>query len=209
MPTSQLDRKKRDLILRRSDILRAAERAFAVRGYHQATMADIAEEAQYGVGTLYLYFKDKQSLYVNLLEKKTRQLIGLVKENVEKGKDPLERIKILIQTQLKFFISNEDFFRIFFSQREGLRWKVKDRVSASTVDLQLEFLDYIADLIAQAQSRGIITKKHQARKVAAVLSAIIHSIVMPRLMNSTKHKEDITNQYPFVLEVFLNGMGAK
>ena len=209
MPTLELDRKKRDFLLRRSDILKAAEHIFAVKGYYRATIADIAQQAQYGVGTIYLYFEDKQSLYVSLFAEKMKQLLDLIREKVEKTDDIFEKIKILIQTQLEFLAANEDFFRIFFSVREGLRWKVKDRIPASVVDLQLKFLDYIADLIKQAQSQGIIKADYHPQKVASILSAIIHSIIVPRLMHKTKNSEDVLSQCSFILDVFLQGVGTK
>jgi AcrR family transcriptional regulator len=59
-----LDRKERDRRLRESDILKAAEHVFATKGYHKAAISDIAQEAQYAVGTIYLYFKNKQELYL-------------------------------------------------------------------------------------------------------------------------------------------------
>lgn len=209
MPTLELDRKKRDQLLRKTDILKAAEHVFAVKGYYRATVADIAEEAQYAVGTLYLYFKDKQSLYVNLFEEKMKELLSLIQQQVDQTDDAFGKIKILVKTQLEFFLNNEDFFRIFFSEREGLRWKVKDRIPTQVIDLQLKFLDYITDLIKQAQSEQIITKEYHPQKVASILSAIIHSIIMPRLILSTKQKEDILNQDSFVLEVFLQGVGVR
>lgn len=209
MPTLELDRKKRDQMLRKTDILKAAEHVFAVKGYYRATVADIAEEAQYAVGTLYLYFKDKQSLYVNLFEEKMKELLSLIKQKAVETDDAIGKIKILVKTQFEFFINNEDFFRIFFSEREGLRWKVKDRIPTQVIDLQLEFLDYITDLVKQAQSEHIITKEYHPQKVASILSAIIHSIIMPRLIHSTKQREDILHQDSFVLEVFLHGVGAR
>lgn len=58
------NRKERDLLLRKTDILKAAERVFALKGYDKATIQDIAKEAEYAPGTLYLYFKDKWSLFL-------------------------------------------------------------------------------------------------------------------------------------------------
>ena len=130
MRTEVLDRKQRDFALRRSDILRAAERVFANKGYHQATMSDIAEEAQYAVGTIYLYFKDKQGLYASLLEEKMGDLFHLVQEKVEKTNKVFGKISVLVKTYLEFFANNEDFFRIYFSERGDLRLKFKGEIPA-------------------------------------------------------------------------------
>ena len=196
-------------MLKRSDILQAAEHVFAVKGYYRATMLDIAEQAQYAVGTLYIYFKDKQNLYINLFEEKMKELLCLVKERVENTPDEFEKIKMLIKTQLEFFVNNEDFFRIYFSERGGADWTIKDKLPASTFNLFFKFLDYIACVIKKAQSKGIIKGDVHPQKVSYMLSAVINSIIIPWLRNSTKKKEDLLNQVPFILDMFLNGVGQR
>jgi AcrR family transcriptional regulator len=54
--------------LRRTQILEAATRVFAEKGYHRATTKDIARAADLAEGTIYLYFANKAELLVALLE---------------------------------------------------------------------------------------------------------------------------------------------
>jgi len=87
MNAHSLTRKERDRQLRRSDILDAAGRIFARSGFENATIQDIAKEAQYAAGTVYLYFKDKESLYFSLLEEKLADIISLVKKKTSTVSD--------------------------------------------------------------------------------------------------------------------------
>src|SRR5204862_4103527 len=57
-------------------ILAAAAQLFAARRFHEARMEDIAALAEVGKGTLYRYFKDKEELYLALLD---RAAVGLEK----------------------------------------------------------------------------------------------------------------------------------
>jgi len=50
-------------------ILTVAARLFATHRFHEARMEDISTEAEVGKGTLYRYFKDKEELYLALLER--------------------------------------------------------------------------------------------------------------------------------------------
>ncbi|MCK5124750.1 MAG: TetR/AcrR family transcriptional regulator [candidate division Zixibacteria bacterium] len=61
-----LDRKEREKEQRLNEILDAAERVFIANGYHNCTMDQIAEEAELSKGTLYLYFKSKEAIFVGL-----------------------------------------------------------------------------------------------------------------------------------------------
>jgi len=55
-------------IATRRRVLDAAEKLFAQRGYEPASMADVAERAGVGVGTLYHHFPDKRALLLALID---------------------------------------------------------------------------------------------------------------------------------------------
>lgn len=61
---STAERKEKEKAARRAAIINAAERLFAARGYDCVGMDDVAREAQLAKGTLYLYFDNKDSLYL-------------------------------------------------------------------------------------------------------------------------------------------------
>jgi len=203
------DRKERDKQIRQDDILRAAERIFATRGYYKATIQDIAGEAQYAVGTLYLYFKDKQSLYLTLIEKKFSDLISIVKNKVDGTKDIKGKIEVLIEEQLSYFEENQDFFRIYFSERGGLRWTIKDRISQSAVEKFMRYLDYIATLIKKAQEKNLIRTDLEPRRVAYILASMLNAVILPWLKRESSKKGGLKNMSAFVMDVFLNGVAKK
>jgi AcrR family transcriptional regulator len=67
--TSIEDRAKRGELARaarREEILAAARRVFADRGFRGTTIADIAEEAGIALGTIYLYFSSKEDVFAAL-----------------------------------------------------------------------------------------------------------------------------------------------
>ena len=54
---------------RREQILEAAERVFAEKGYHEAGIADIAADLGIGHGTFYRYFDNKRDIAATLIER--------------------------------------------------------------------------------------------------------------------------------------------
>jgi AcrR family transcriptional regulator len=60
--------RKVDPALRKQAILEAALTVFAERGYEAARLDDVAARAGVAKGTLYLYFKDKEALFEELLQ---------------------------------------------------------------------------------------------------------------------------------------------
>jgi AcrR family transcriptional regulator len=60
------ERQSRDRERRRQQIIAASKRVFLSKGASRATIKDIADEAELSPGTLYIYFKNKDELYVSL-----------------------------------------------------------------------------------------------------------------------------------------------
>lgn len=72
-------RRKREKAERRQTILAAAAEVFAGKGFAQATMEEVAVAAELSKGTLYLYFKNKDDLFLAL----SADVISLVMQDFE------------------------------------------------------------------------------------------------------------------------------
>ncbi|MGE5197251.1 MAG: hypothetical protein ACM3IL_01955, partial [Deltaproteobacteria bacterium] len=120
-----------------------------------------------------------------------------------------EKIKVLISEQLTYFKENQDFFRIYFSAREGIRWTIKDKLSASVVNKLMQYIDFIAGLIEKAQEEKIIRKDFEAKHLAFVLSSIMNTVIMGWFRPEPSKKEDLDDATTFVLDIFLSGARRK
>lgn len=65
------ERRQEERQQRRAGILAAAKRVYSAKGFLGATIEEIAAAARVGVGTIYLYYKSKEDLYVSLLFEST------------------------------------------------------------------------------------------------------------------------------------------
>ncbi|HEY6722689.1 MAG TPA: TetR/AcrR family transcriptional regulator [Polyangiaceae bacterium] len=68
-------RRQREKLERRYQIMDAAERVFLQTGVEHATMDHIARAAQMSKGSLYLYFKDRDDLYLSIAQRAIHDLI--------------------------------------------------------------------------------------------------------------------------------------
>lgn len=78
---------------RRDDILDAAERVFAEKGYHEAGIADIAAVLGMGHGTFYRYFKNKQDIAGTVLERVVERIAAAGLEEDPESSDTLEEYR--------------------------------------------------------------------------------------------------------------------
>jgi AcrR family transcriptional regulator len=73
---ASVNRRERELQARRAAVLLAAGRIFAQKGFEGTTMAEIAREADVGVGTIYQLFESKDALQMALLEERAERLLA-------------------------------------------------------------------------------------------------------------------------------------
>jgi AcrR family transcriptional regulator len=78
----------------RAKLLAAARRLFAAQGSEATTIAEIAEEADIGVGSFYNHFRTKEEVLAALLEAALSEQLRLVLLRHEQVDDPAERVSI-------------------------------------------------------------------------------------------------------------------
>ena len=94
--------------------MEAAVRVISSKGYHQTRIADIATEADVGLGTFYLHFKTKNEIFIELIEHGAAELrknLGEAKSGVH---SPAEKLKITIDVILDAAAEAPELFRIVF-----------------------------------------------------------------------------------------------
>ena len=106
-------RKEREFKVRRSEILEQAEKIFAIKGFYNVTMAEIANASGFSIGSLYQFFEGKEDLYSTMISEKLDLMHGQVREKVKATSGIAEKIEMIIVSHLQFVEQNADFCRLF------------------------------------------------------------------------------------------------
>lgn len=109
---SLADRKKREKKQRRNDIISAAEKLFFSRGYDNVSMNDIADEVELSKATLYLYFKDKESLFFAIVLRGAEILYTRYRDCSKLDCTGLDKIRAMGQSIIEFSQEYPDHFRM-------------------------------------------------------------------------------------------------
>ena len=108
-----IERKEKERLVRKNDMIGAAERVFFEKGFENSTMDDIAKEAEFTKKTIYSYFKNKEELYYEIMLLGFKALNNLydktISENIEISE--IEKIKKLGQTFVKFSRNYPGYFK--------------------------------------------------------------------------------------------------
>jgi len=114
-------RRQREREQHRDYILRTAERLFAERGFLKVTMREIAQKAEFALGTLYRRFGGKRELYEQVIDKKVREFVEFLSEEMASVPTACEKVENFVEAKLTFFSRNVDFVRLYFAESGASR----------------------------------------------------------------------------------------
>jgi TetR/AcrR family transcriptional regulator, cholesterol catabolism regulator len=101
-------------------LVAVAAETFRLKGYRNATIDDIAEAAGISRPTVYKYTRSKQHLLDLMVDHVTGDLSLRIKQAVETGAPPKERLRALIATHVAAATANRTFYAIVFSEEVEL-----------------------------------------------------------------------------------------
>ena len=203
METERMSRKQREYLAHREEILAAAEKVFAAKGFFPTTMSDIARRAEFGTGTLYKYFKSKEELYFTLIDEKVEEINRLVKTELSQRNSAVERIKKVLQLQFEFIERNRDFFRIYISERSRFEWTIKDDLGKGLHEKMVSYIDILSEVISQGMKKGEF-RSMDPKDLAHAFVGIVNSFVFEWLISREPYP--LVSKLDTVLEIFLSGV---
>ena len=123
---------------KRIKILAEAAKLFAVQPFHKVLLSDVAEKAEVGKGTLYIYFKNKEELYLSVLYDGFSSLIQRLHDQIDiDAFSPLKNLKAAIREIVRFAYSTPHMFEVM---RSVPRWEPDKRVRWDTKRRELKDL---------------------------------------------------------------------
>lgn len=151
------ERKEREREHRREEILDAAQRVFFEKGLVVATMDEIAETAELSKGTLYLYYKSKEDLYLAVMMRGTELLFDMFAEVVKKGASVTETLIRLSDAYIEYFNNHKNYFRMLdFLQTPQFHKQVSEEMKQSCEALNQDIWDLVNNLLKRGIEEGTV-----------------------------------------------------
>lgn len=113
---SDLSKRARAKKDRRDSIVTAATRVFLQSGVQGATMDGIAREAGLSKGTLYLYFQNKDELFLSIALEFVEAIFKELRQvDEDEHQDGLAKFRVLMQTYIRYSLSHKSSFMVAIS----------------------------------------------------------------------------------------------
>lgn len=172
------ERKEKEKEIRRNDIIDAAERVFFSKGYDNATMDDVAKEAEFSKRTVYVYFNSKEQIYFEIMIRGYRLLIGMLKDDLQKEKscNAIEEIRQIALTLYRFSKDYSEYFKAIMEYENGeldFQKGIPDQSRDECYALGEEILGHLIGALEKGIKEDSIRSDLDVVKTALVLWACI------------------------------------
>lgn len=184
---------------RKEEIIACAKKVFSAKGgYYETYVEDIIKEAKIGKGTFYQYYKNKEELFIAVLEKFLDEWEVHVTQSLrtEKEIDSFIRIRIFISKTFEFFQQNDSLCNIYLCNGPGLNPIFESSIN----QFEERILAYIVTFIKDSMHAGIIREDLDLEIAAniflgAFLRLAYFHFVLHRKTNTEAQLEWLTNHF--------------
>jgi len=99
---------------KRQAVLSAAAKLFAQRPFHEVRLDDVAAMARIGKGTVYIYFKSKEDLYISLVREGFRGLVERLNSQIESenSNDAWKTLSLIVRELVAWAMRHPQLYRI-------------------------------------------------------------------------------------------------
>ena len=175
-PLKSARKAKGDGHLRRAEILEAAERIFVRDGYQGATIRKIADEVGVSSTALYMHFRDKDEILMEICEGAIGALLTANTELTARPIDPVVRVRLMLDAYMRFGFENPNTYWLTFCAVNG---EISPGKDADASELGRRCYACFKDAIAAVAAEGRL--RSDVDTAAQVLWAACHGVVSLRI----------------------------
>jgi AcrR family transcriptional regulator len=187
---------------RRNSILVAARTVFSGQGYTVATVDDVANEAGIAKGTLYLYFRSKEEIYLAALTQDLVKMAQKARDQMEQATSLRDQIRAFVRVRLEYCQQHEEFLRIYLAEYGSMFVKARP-LPREFHDLFRQNVRYLSKLIERAIRAGEIRAVPPGPTAAAVVD-LTRGMTEKRLLGWTELQAE--NEVDFILDLLWAGI---
>lgn len=157
---------------RAPQIIEAAARVFAERGFHGATTQDIADVLGIRQASLYYYFSSKEEALELVCVKGVEGFFDAAKTIVTGPGSARERLTLLVNSHLSPLIDRRDFVKVFQNERQYLPAESRRRIGRWSRGLERIFEEVIKEGVAKGEFRAGLDPRLATLAILGMCNAV-------------------------------------
>ena len=200
-------RKDRERIQHREEILRAAEVVFAEKGFHRCSVEEIAERAEFSVGTLYNFFGSKEGLYNELIMQRVKELSDHVHAALDEAQEPIAIVQVYLRAKTELCVKYGDFVRLYVRERLGDRFGESELWRERVGPLYQGVVDRLAEVFRAGIAKGCFRGDIDPADMAVAIEGISDGFLFESF--AFGGEGTFSEKYETMIGLFLDGISAK
>ena len=206
MQEVKLSRREREKLMHRRQMLAAALDLFSEKGFHNVSMHEIAEKAEFAIGTLYKFFKNKEDLYKALMMEKAEEHHRVLMRVLSEENDVMIMIENYIAAKTRLFADNLAIVRLYFAETRGASFNIKAGLDQDIRKLYDKFIIQLASVLETGIRRKVF-RKMDPYHMAVALEGLTNAFLFCWLEDPEQHPYGAN--VPVIRDMFLKGVMAK
>ncbi len=200
---ARLPRRERENLRQRGEILDTALKLFSEKGYHNVSMQQIAKQAEFGVGTLYKFFANKQDLYRVLIMETAEKWQRSVFQALEQERDPFQALKEYIAMQRQLFFDNLPVVRLYYSETKGACYSMRPGFDQDLLKLRDERIKKLGSVFETGIKERVF-RDLDPYHMSVALHGIIDAFLFRMMEDPARFRK--RDELSDAAEIFLGGV---
>ncbi len=208
MNAETIPRREREKLRQREELLAAALSLFSEKGYHAVTMQEIAQKAEFAVGTLYKFFRDKEDLYKALIRSRAERFHAALKEILAQsaGEDVLGVLKKYVEAKTALLTGGAAMLRLYFAETRGASFNIRAGLDREILELYDDLLERLA-AVFQTGVRKKIFRPLNPYYMALALESLTNGFLQCWIEDPKQHPYEAN--VPLIMDIFCKGVARK
>jgi TetR/AcrR family transcriptional regulator len=204
MAVDKLPRRERERLRQRQEILATALDLFSQKGYHNVAMHEIAEKAEFAIGTLYKFFQNKEDLYKTIVLERCDDFEKGCRLVLDHSGDEVETLRHYVRFRCERFRNNLPFVRLYLAERRGVGFNLKADLDDEVRTRYYGILQRLAAVFASGIENRRFRKIADPYYLAVALDSVLDASLLLWLDAPERHP------YPedpdTILNLFFQGL---
>jgi TetR/AcrR family fatty acid metabolism transcriptional regulator len=189
---------------KREDILQAAIEVLAKQGFEDTKIRDIAKAANVADGTIYLYFKNKDELLVELFECVMKRALKIFRKAVDACDDPEQKLRCFIHTHLHLVQEEPEMAQIIsvvLRQSTAFIKEYKNRLFS-------DYLTILQEILSAGVAAGLFKANYDSLLISRALFGAVDEIALAWLLSRRRDQIPLEESSSTLSALILNGIAA-
>jgi AcrR family transcriptional regulator len=190
---------------RRRQILDAAVRVFARRGFHACRVSDVADEAGVAYGLVYHYFRSKEEVLDTLFIERWEILLAVVRDADAAPVAPREKLRAIASFIVDSYRHDPDLMKVIVVEVT----RAANSFGRTHLGRIREAYDLIGEIVAKAQATGAFRADVTPRFAALAFYGTIEQVLTGWIFEAREVPEaEFEQAKALVVETICGGLEA-